>query len=259
MKINNKIFVSLAALIIIMSGALAYPQQEKVTLTTYYPAPYGDYNELRAKKELVGYDTTNNLFTGCDLQEYRLVGALDSAVASVPAPLMLNSAGVYGYIGSSSVPSAGVAGHATSSAAPAAALQGVYGSISQSGQFASASLGYAQGTNFWSGYFTGANGVKIDGDLRVGDQGQTRKFYINGLTIPKIARGALDISASPNLANISYGTTFSSPPVVVACISNGGGEGHIMSISAGVSSCAVTISYAIAPANPQLNWIAVGD
>ena len=58
--------IILLAIILIAICATAFGQ-EKVTLTTYYPAPYGVYNELRAKTMGIGntwYDPTTAPITG---------------------------------------------------------------------------------------------------------------------------------------------------------------------------------------------------
>jgi len=44
-----------------------YAQQESVTITTYYPSPYGSYNELQSNKLAVGDTNGDNQLTSADL------------------------------------------------------------------------------------------------------------------------------------------------------------------------------------------------
>jgi hypothetical protein len=41
---------------LLMSGYVQAQQQESITITTYYPAPYGVYKELRAQHMAIGGD-----------------------------------------------------------------------------------------------------------------------------------------------------------------------------------------------------------
>lgn len=41
-----------------------WAQEEKITLTTYYPAPYGVYDELKSRQMWIGFDDNNQPLSG---------------------------------------------------------------------------------------------------------------------------------------------------------------------------------------------------
>lgn len=46
----------LSLLTIFFSAFSAYPEEERLTITTYYPSPYGNYREMRAQRIAIGED-----------------------------------------------------------------------------------------------------------------------------------------------------------------------------------------------------------
>jgi len=58
--------LGLIGLAVIING-LAFAQEESISLTTYYPAPYGVYREMRSQRMAIGdtyYDSTNVCWEG---------------------------------------------------------------------------------------------------------------------------------------------------------------------------------------------------
>ncbi|NQT74960.1 MAG: hypothetical protein HQ566_00390 [Candidatus Omnitrophica bacterium] len=53
-----KLFIFFYVLLLAILGVGATLMAEEITLTTYYPAPYGNYEELQATKLAVGSATT---------------------------------------------------------------------------------------------------------------------------------------------------------------------------------------------------------
>ena len=63
---RNLFILGLIGLAVIISG-LAFAQEESITITTYYPAPYGVYREMRAKRMAIGdtyYDSSEYCWEG---------------------------------------------------------------------------------------------------------------------------------------------------------------------------------------------------
>jgi hypothetical protein len=64
--------------------ANSYAQQESVTITTYYPSPYGSYNELSTNKLAVGYTDPNeqpNIVGDIRLKPWTTVPSTESGKA----------------------------------------------------------------------------------------------------------------------------------------------------------------------------------
>ncbi len=58
------IFVSM---ILLLGITFCFAEGEKITITTYYPAPYGVYNKLQSKKLAVGDTDDDGQITSADL------------------------------------------------------------------------------------------------------------------------------------------------------------------------------------------------
>jgi len=52
------IFVSM---ILFLGVTLCFAEEERITITTYYPSPYGEYNQLRANKMVVGESNSTKI------------------------------------------------------------------------------------------------------------------------------------------------------------------------------------------------------
>ena len=70
----KKLILSLAAAVLVCASGISYAQeQEEITLTTYYPAPYGDYDALtvntlyfdtsESRDGLIGFFDTNSIYS----------------------------------------------------------------------------------------------------------------------------------------------------------------------------------------------------
>ena len=58
-KMFLKILVLVLGLIFGFCASFCFAQEESITITTYYPSPYGSYNELSTNKLAVGYTTSD--------------------------------------------------------------------------------------------------------------------------------------------------------------------------------------------------------
>ncbi|MEK6727154.1 MAG: hypothetical protein AABY28_00575 [Candidatus Omnitrophota bacterium] len=59
MKRKINLLMCVIVFLICLSVTLSYSQEEQITVTTYYPSPYGSYNRLQANRNAIG-DTNND-------------------------------------------------------------------------------------------------------------------------------------------------------------------------------------------------------
>jgi microcystin-dependent protein len=92
----KKIIIVIISVVFLSAGAVLAQDREEITLTTYYPAPYGDYDELRlsphntpssadGKAGNIYYDETENQLKISDGTNYVNVGAGDGVPAGMIA------------------------------------------------------------------------------------------------------------------------------------------------------------------------------
>jgi len=69
--------------VILLMGS--YSIAEDITLTTYYPAPYGEYDELRSGKVGIGLTTADTVQNKLDVEGGVAIGASYSGTNAAPA------------------------------------------------------------------------------------------------------------------------------------------------------------------------------
>jgi len=112
----RKLFFILLLLITIylITNHLAYSAERQVTLTTYYPAPYGEYDELKSAKAWFGTDDSGDLLDHTETTTAIVnVGAICPDSNPVGVFAEADGYGVYGRTDSDTADMAGVYGRAT--------------------------------------------------------------------------------------------------------------------------------------------------
>ena len=86
------IFSLTGTLVFLCSGAFLFAADETITLTTYYPAPYGVYDELKSAKMWIGKDKDGNLLSGGYVDTVLQVGGTTTGQA---LPWMMGPSGFF--------------------------------------------------------------------------------------------------------------------------------------------------------------------
>lgn len=149
--------------------------QREVTITTYYPAPYGEYEELKSRKMWIGEDSGGELLDGGAgiLQVGGTTNVLSSIYSEALTPInpALGTSAVLGVADSDDTGSAGTS-------------MGVLGYYLQ-GSLNAGVYGMSYDPNGYAGYFDGR--VNITGDIDLNG------MYI-GDTPPTFPAGQLQIN-----------------------------------------------------------------
>jgi len=97
------VFVFLGLIILVVAGVpSSFAQTETITITTYYPSPFGIYNELRAKKMAIGASYYNPAGTSINDPADLIVEGNVGVGTSSPASMLSISGGASigsGYVG----------------------------------------------------------------------------------------------------------------------------------------------------------------
>jgi hypothetical protein len=142
---------------------------EEITLTTYYPAPYGNYEELQASKLAVGSGTTmpttdgrvNIATTGTGTGGILQVGGTTTADCEIYAYTETGNYGLLANFNHAGV-GAAVCGYTSGLSSSSS---GVIGRTD--GETGNGIWGIGGGALTYAGYFQGGKGVLIAGNLEV--------------------------------------------------------------------------------------------
>lgn len=143
--------------------------EDSVTITTYYPSPYGSYNELTTSSNTYLATTSGNVGVGTTSPSHKFEVQGGEIYASNSGNAITGRStggiGVYGDTDAAFGAGIGVYGRNTSSGSGVAGTsvsgRGVSG-VSGSGRGV-----YGMSVSEYSGYFEGGSGVKIVGNLEV--------------------------------------------------------------------------------------------